>query len=357
MKKAVLVVIVIVGSYFLWNIAKPDPVKKISQNNTTKITGSTTIIPQKEANEYLFVPYWSFTKNLVTDSKYSLIYFGVGVSATGLELNDKGYENLNQFITQTPNAKERILAIRMVDKSVNAEIIKNNLLQEKIASQAVTLAIKNKFDGVLLDYETSAFAFDSTTNNITAFYNQFAIHAHDAKLKFYVSLYGDSYFQSRPFDVKAIGEVADKVLIMTYDFSKSGGNPGPNFPLTGRDKYGYDLGKMVDDFQKDVSNEKIVVIFGYFGYNWRVDSSGNSLASGVPLTTTEITKEFITKCGFKKCELSRIPQSEEPSIRYTDDNEQNHIIWFEDSASIGKKKEFLKTKGILEVAFWAYSYF
>ncbi len=357
-KTVLLVLAVIIGSVLLWNYAKSDnpAVQKITKT-VRKEQQTPHIVPQKSEKRYLFVPYWSFGKTITTDSEYSLIYFGAGVNMNGIEANDKGYSNIAPFIKLTPNASERILAIRMVDKTINSAIIKNSLLEEKIASQAVELAIKNKFDGVLLDYETSAFGFESTTNNISSFYKLFAKKAHDSNLKFYVSLYGDTYFQSRPFDVKAIGVVADKVLIMAYDFSKSGGNPGPNFPFSGREKYGYDFAKMIDDFQKDVDNQKLIVILGYFGYDWRVDKNGNALSSGVPLSTIEITKEFIDKCGYKTCNLNREPVSYEPSIRYQDEGGAGHIVWFEDDKSIAKKKDFLKGKGILETAAWAYSYF
>jgi hypothetical protein len=123
--KILLLSIVVVGSLFLWNIAKPDTVKQISSGITTKKTETVSITPQKTQKEYLFVPYWSFTKNITTSSEYSLIYFGVGVSTNGLNMIDSGYTNMNNFLTNTPNANERILAIRMVDKTINAEIIKN----------------------------------------------------------------------------------------------------------------------------------------------------------------------------------------------------------------------------------------
>jgi spore germination protein YaaH len=354
---SLLVVIAGIGVLLaIYNISRQPKSTQVVPKIIAKVTPA-IISPQKNSRQYLFIPYWAVIKKDDFSSFDALVYFGLGVNEAGIELNDKGYEKLTSFISFTPNAKERILAIRMVDKTINATVIKNAALEDKIASQAVSLALKNKFDGVLLDYETSAFGFESTTNNIALFYKLFAKKAHDASLKFYVSLYGDTYFESRPFDVKTIGEVSDKVLIMAYDFSKSGGNPGPNFPLTGKEKYGYDFSKMVDNFQKDILNEKLVIIFGYFGYDWRVDSKGNSMASGIPMSTNEITKELITKCLFKKCNLERVSDTSEPFIEYADDSGENHIVWFEDSVSINKKREFLKTKGILQTAAWAYSYF
>ncbi|MDO8269876.1 MAG: glycosyl hydrolase family 18 protein [Candidatus Levybacteria bacterium] len=347
---------VIVGSLLLWNYAKPEPVSTpIATNEKAKVVPS--ISAQQSEKQHVFVPYWTFTKNIVTDSEYSLIYFGVAINEKGLETSDRGYESIASFIRFTPNARERILAIRMLDKSINAKILKDSSLQEKIATDAVTLAKKYDFDGILLDYETSAFGFESTTNNITSLYKLFSNKARSQNMLFYVSLYGDTYFQSRPYDVKQISIISDKVLIMAYDFSKSRGNPGPNFPLVDINEYGYDFGKMISDFQKDVDNQKLIVTLGYFGYDWRVNGKGESVTNGVPLSTNEIEKEFIDECEYKECKLTRNGKTSEPSISYTDEGGEDHIIWFEDDASVSKKIEFLKTKGILEIASWAYSYY
>lgn len=315
------------------------------------------IVPQKNPKEYLFVPYWTMGENDDFSSFDSLIYFGLGVNERGIELNDKGYQNLSKFAAETKDKKDKVLAVRMTDAAINADIIKSKTLKEDIATSSVSFAKNYGFSAILLDYETSAFGFDSTIRNITDFYTIFAKKTHDADLKFYVTMFGDTYFRARAYDVVKIGELADKVFLMAYDFHKSKGNPGPNFPLYGKEQYGYDFSKMIDDFQKDVPNEKIVVTLGYFGYDWRVDKTGSSIADGVPLSTNEISKEFVAKCEFEKCFFSRLKNTNEPSIKYTDDNKEDHIIWFEDEVSVSKKKEFLKTKRILEVAFWAHSYF
>lgn len=356
MKKILLLVLaVIIGSILLWNYAKTDEVIKIVTKKVEEQTHQIDL--QKKKVEYIFIPYWSFTKTIVTDSENSLIYFGLGANENGIETQDQGYTKMATFLKLTPNARERILAIRMTDKNINARVLKSLSSQEKIASEAVTIASENGFDGVLLDYETSAFGFDSTTKNITSFYRLFSDKTKQAGLAFSVSLYGDTYFRARPYDVKSIGELSDKVLIMTYDFSKSRGNPGPNFPLIDDGKYGYDLSKMTDAFQKDVDNKKLIVTLGYFGYDWRIDREGVAVAGGVPLSTNEIENEFVKECEYDSCTMNRSKATDEPSIEYVDENGESHIIWFEDTLSANKKIEFLKNKGILEIASWAYSYY
>lgn len=355
MKGILLILVVIIGSLLVWNYAKPEAVKKTIKTIENKVDQK-PIISQTIQKQYVFVPYWTFTKSIVTDSDYSLIYFGVGVNDQGIEKNDDGYLKLKSFVKLTPNANERILAVRMTDKIINAKVLKSLDVQKKIASEAVSLALENNFNGVLLDYETSAFGFDTTTNNITSFYKLFSQQVKNNNLLFYSTAYGDTYFRARPYDIKKISELSDKVFIMAYDFSKSRGNPGPNFPLNDEGVYGYDFEKMVSDFQKDTDNRKLVVTLGYFGYDWRVTKDGTAVASGISLSTNEITKEFIEDCEYDSCNLMRSSISSEPSIKYVDDGGEDHVIWFEDVDSANKKKEFLKSKGILEIADWAYSY-
>lgn len=356
MKKFLIVALILIGSIVLWNLAKPDEVKKTIKA-IEETVATNPVSHQTEEKEYIFIPYWSFDRNITTDSNDSLLYFGLGVDENGIVEEDAGYKKVEDFINFTPNANERILSIRMTDKFVNAKVLEDISVQQNIATKAVEMAKEYEFDGVLLDYETSAFGFDSTTKNILSFYELFVNEVKSEDLLFYVTLYGDNYFRARPYDVKKIGELSDKVIIMAYDFSKSRGNPGPNFPLFDHNLYGYDLMDMVDDFQKDVDNKKLIIAFGYFGYDWEVDGDGVSTSNGVPLSTNEINQTYVDGCDYQDCIFTRNPDSLEPSVVYKDNEGNNHVVWFEDSQSVDKKKEVLKEKGILETAAWAYSYY
>jgi spore germination protein YaaH len=356
-KKYLLAITIILGSIFLWNYVST-PVKQAlkKSNNSQVVQGSVpSVVPQMNKKRYLFVPYWSYGKTIDSQGFDALIYFGVGVDSYGLETNDDGFNNIPSFVKYA-GSKEKILTVRMVDKDINADVIKSKTLQKKIASEAASLAVKDNFDGVLLDYETSAFGFDSTTNAITSFYRLFSQQVHDDNLQFYVTLYGDTYFRARPYDIKRIGGFADKVFIMAYDFSKSNGNPGPNFPLSGKDIYGYDFPTMISDFQKDVPNEKLVITLGYFGYDWEINNKGESISTGIPFSTNRIEQDLVNTCHYENCSLKRTQDTQEPSITYEDDS-QKHFVWFEDETSINKKKEFLKSHGIQEIGIWAYSYY
>ena len=147
-------------------------------------------------------------------------------------------------------------------------------------------------------------------------------------------------------------------MVMAYDFHKAGGgSPGPNFPLAGKETYGYDLQKMTDDFLQFVPAQKLAIIFGLFGYDWTVDKQNSAVGVGIPLTTKEIQQKFLTSCSYTNCHIQKDPQSAETKITYMDNQQKNHIVWFEDLHSVWQKQQALKQKGITSFSYWAYSYF
>ena len=125
-------------------------------------------------------------------------------------------------------------------------------------------------NGIVLDLEIAAIPFDSLVKKINKFTGTFYSASKKNNLTFSLTLYGDLFYRARPYDVKTLALNADSIMIMAYDLHKARGNPGPNFPLIGADKFGYDLTKMTDEFLQSVPPQKITVIFGVYGYDWLV---------------------------------------------------------------------------------------
>ena len=144
---------------------------------------------------------------------------------------------------------------------------------------------------------------------------------------------------------------------MAYDFHKAGGDPGPNFPLNGRQKYGYDFKNMIDDFERDVPKDKLSVVFGLFGYDWSVDEKMKSKDIAESLSLNNIKTKFIDNCSYKNCTTTRDKESSESNITYKDENNITHDVWYEDNVSVIEKQKYLLEKGIGSIGFWAYSFF
>jgi spore germination protein YaaH len=306
----------------------------------------------------LFVPYWTLQDKKIDASGFDkIIYFGIKPDKQGINSTEQEVIQLKKFSDSLPADTPKLLALRMIDSQENFDILSNIAMQQKIIDQTIEVAQKNNMRGIVLDLEITAIPFDSLVKQINKFTTMFYASAKKNSLSFSLTLYGDSFYRARPFEIKTLAQNSDTIMIMAYDLSKAKGNPGPNFPLLGRERFGYDITKMTDDFLQFVPPQKIAVIFGVFGYDWLVDEKGNALEQAQALTYAQIKQKFIDQCEFTKCVVNRDKDAAETKIRYTDKDGKNHIIWFEDMESIKQKQNYLKQKGITSFSFWAYSYF
>jgi hypothetical protein len=237
--------------------------------------------------------------------------------------------------------------------------------------------IKNQgFNGVVADLEIAGISSDNLVEKINNLVNELGKRAKEANLKFLLAVYGDTFYRHRPYDIDFFGKISDEIMIMAYDFSKSYGEPNPNFPYSGREKYGYDFIKMINDFLRFVPAEKITVIFGMYGYDWTVDEKKRPISQAKALTLAEIKKKFLSggdvsgkefECQLKNCIIRRDPLAKEVEINYTiaadRPDEQGiyridyHIVWYEDEESVATKIKFLEEKGIGSITYWAWGYF
>lgn len=342
------------------NIAK----NKVRQDlrKTAVFSASPTLTPQLDlkatgkGSKSIFVPYWTLGRVPIAKEYTQVIYFGITPTLTGINTSDPGFTSLETFKEEAGD-REKFLTLRMLENSNNFKIIESKSIRSKVIKETLQLAKDEGFDGVLLDLEVSVIPFESVTKNIATFIEEFASAARKQNLKFTIAIYGDTYYRLRPFDVRTIGKNADMVMIMAYDFHKARSNPGPDFPLRGKEKYGYDFQTMISNFTKDVPSEKIAVIFGLFGYDWPVDESGKGTETATPLSYYEISEKFLKSCTEKDCVITRDPVSSETIITYTDAENKKHVVWFEDPVSVKQKEEYLKKRGINNISFWSHSYF
>lgn len=310
----------------------------------------------REINESLFVPYWSFQEDSFDPPAYTtLIYFGVQVGTTGLDTQEDGYRKVPAFVRAAGN-KHKILTVRMIDTKTNVAILKDPKAQDAVITQTLDLARTYGFEGVLLNIEVSALPFASLVDRITTFNTKFAEATHKADLTYSVTAYGDTFYRVRPFDIQKLARHADRVYIMAYDFHKAKGNPGPNFPLSGGETYGYDYTRMLNNFADAVPLSKLIVVFGMYGYDWQVDEQDVSQGVGQAISLREVRADVIDTCQHLSCHWERDSKSAETKAVYKD-GDTTHVLWFEDQESVKRKKDFLKSKGVGSYAYWAYSYF
>ncbi len=316
----------------------------------------------------IFFPYWSLTSDKSKLKEYdNLIYFGIVPSTDGINKQEAGYYGVEDFLSLIPSGKKKLLTLRMMDDDANDFILNNSEIQKKIIQETLETVEQNSFDGVVLDLEFFSLFNTDLTVQINKFVQQFYSETKKNYRQFFLTVYGDTFYRKRPFDVRVLAKNSDGIMIMAYDFHKSRGEPGPNFPLDAGLKYGYDFKTMISDFAQVVPKEKLTVVFGMFGYEWLVDEKKRPITQAKALTLNQIREKFLKKCDFKNCLIKRDKSSKETEINYIvsspTPDEQNiyridyHIVWFEDEESIKAKTDYLMEKGISAISYWAYGYF
>lgn len=324
------------------------------EDNTTKQIVSKTS---------LFIPYWMIEDEVQSIDNYDrLLYFGIGVNNNGIDRNDPGYQQLNAFSSNTKSSSEKYLTVRMIN--TKASVLKDKDILQKIITDSVDIAIEHDFNGIALDLEVSMILSQDMQTNINSFVKDLYLSSKKNNLKLIFIIYGDVFYRNRGYDVKSIGENSDEIMIMAYDFHKSIGNPGPNFPLDGNKEYGYSFKNMINDFLQIIPKEKISVVFGMYGHDWQVNEKKIPVKQAKALTLNEIKADFLNTCKWEECIVKRDKLSAETEINYVEQAQYEgesvlkyHIVWFEDEESVDKKTEFLKEKGIGSISYWAYGYF
>ncbi len=332
-----------------------------------------------QKSKTIFVPEWQINHLKTTQNETErnhlneyqrVIYFG----------SEKNFAVFYELIQSQQNFKGEVwFALKITQVSDEKE-------QFLITKKTVDIVKNYNLQGVALDLEINSLPTDDIVRRINNFVQYFQEKIKSENLKIAVILYGDTFYRSRPFDVKFLAEHSDEVMIMAYDFHKSYGQPGPNFPFEGKGNFGYDFKTMIDDFLKFVKPGKLTVIFGMYGYDWQVDEKKRPIKQAKALTTKQIKEKFLTAaswqessknelfsfdtnfvCFFENCLIKRDEASKEIEINYVISSKQAddqgiynlyyHIVWFEDEESVKIKTNFLKEKGIGSIAYWAWGYF
>lgn len=348
---------VILGSFLLGYVKKSIDGTLTSQPIATLPSPTPLPTPTQTKDTFLFVPYWALSNSqVISVDQQTLIYFGIEATKAGLSMGESGALNLSTF-TRSRGQKRSLLAIRMINNEENFDILKDKDAQEKIIEDSILLAKENDFSGIVLNLELSALPFESLVEQITFFNREFFLESKKSDLSYYITAYGDTYYRVRPFNFTALSRDSDGIFIMAYDLHKARGNPGPNFPLRGKDEYGYDIESMLGDFSNAVDAQKITVVFGMYGYDWEVDDDGSTVSEGEALSLKEAESRLIDGCLYEFCNWERDQDAGEVKVEYKDASGRNHLVWFEDLESVKRKESYLNSRGIKSFAYWAYSYF
>ena len=138
---------------------------------------------------------------------------------------------------------------------------------------------------------------------------------------------------------RLLGEAADFVFLMTYEWGYTYGPPMAVAPLA-------NVRRVVEYAVSQIPPEKIWMGIPNYGYDWtlpfRQGSQARSLSNPEAVT---LAYQYRTAIRFDQ-------PSQSPWFRYADREGQEHEVWFEDARSIRAKLALAQEYGLHGVAYW-----
>ena len=140
-------------------------------------------------------------------------------------------------------------------------------------------------------------------------------------------------------DYRLLGEAADRVLLMTYEWGYKYGPPLPVAPLNS-------VRQVVEYALTEIPAEKISLGLANYGYDWPLPFVRQQT---VARTISSVEAVEIAKRVGAEIQFDEVAQS--PWFEYTEDGVA-HIVWFEDVRSWQGKFDLLRECNLTGLGIW-----
>lgn len=141
-------------------------------------------------------------------------------------------------------------------------------------------------------------------------------------------------------DYAAHGEIADFVVLMTYEWGYTYSPPMAVSPID-------QVRQVVEYALTEMPAEKIVLGQNLYGYDWTLP-----FVEGGPGAQAVSPQQAITIARENNAVIEFDDTAQAPFFTYTDTEGNDHEVWFEDARSIQAKFDLIKELNLLGIAYW-----
>lgn len=214
--------------------------------------------------------------------------------------------------------------------------IANPAARKRSADQLAELVVSGNYDGIHIDIENIR---DDAGGYLSAFMDELADRLRPRGKSISIALPARTFANEqwyRAFDYTTLGQRADMVVIMAYDYGYAAGQPAPVAPLGWvRDVSAYTLAHLPP--------EKVLLGIPFYGYDWNLNRRGLARYIGVD--------EIVGKAGQRGYDAN----AGAAWLRYAAGREQ-HMVWYENWQSVQAKWAIAEETGVKGWAAWRLGY-
>ena len=141
-------------------------------------------------------------------------------------------------------------------------------------------------------------------------------------------------------DYRVHGEVADFVVIMTYEWGYSAGPPMAVSPIG-------PVRQVLEYAKTEIPAAKIMMGQNLYGYDWTLPFiRGGAYARAIsPQTAIDLARQYHARIEYDS-------NAQAPFFYYWDASSKQHVVWFEDARSINAKFDLLKELDLRGISYW-----
>lgn len=294
------------------------------------------------------VPYWDEAEaRLTTEARFRSM---TATSPWSYAVRSDGGVELQPGLTldgeRALHQRWRELGLRVVPTIANttgglwdtgtvSRVLGDPALRDTHVNSVVALAQNEDFDGIQIDYEDLPAA---DRDDFSAFLTALGPALRSAGKVLYVTVHvkeSDAGYdeRNRAQDYAAIGQAADLVCLMAYDWHWSTGPSGPIAP--------YDwVDRVLRYSVTQIPPQKLVLGVGLFGYDWVGTSADNVTWRQVVALAAQHQVDERWDVG-----------AQSPHFTYTVDGVE-HEVWYENGRSVAAKLDLARRYGLQGVEFW-----
>lgn len=224
-------------------------------------------------------------------------------------------------------------------------VLSNKEISEKIISNALKIMDAKGYKGLNIDFEY-------VLPEDRELYNEFLQLAVDR-------MHENGYFVSTAIapktsgsqegllytahDYEAHGQIADFVILMTYEWGWRGASPQAISPIN-------QMRRVVEYALSVMPAEKIYLGFQIYARDWRLPHIQGAVAE------TFSPQEAVRRATRYNATIQYDLTTQSPFFRYVDENGQAHEVWFEDARSAQAKFDMAKQYNLRGISYWALGY-
>lgn len=148
----------------------------------------------------------------------------------------------------------------------------------------------------------------------------------------------ETFAYARGHDYAGIGQVADRIVLMNYEFHWVGGPPGPIAPLPS-------VRRVLEYATSLMPREKLLNGISITAYDWPLpDTPENRAVARSSLEAVQLAVSHQVPIRYDQ-------QAQTPWFRYRD-GEQEREVWFEDARSLLAKLQLVKQFNLAGISIW-----